>query len=171
MILSFSPVFQKLQVVLQIRRECFRLVVFKNESSGKNQGGFFVVFFCVCGFFLVYFSPSHWLINTCLCIYKSQWNHQGKTFCMYKASWRSLKNTKACLFLIINPSPYESTRNEELWLVLSEMPAGKKGVHERRMTDASRPGEPAVWGHQAHAHPSLVCTVLSSEIPAAFREG
>lgn len=44
MILSFSPVFQKLQVVLQIRRECFRLVVFKNESSGKNQGGFFCFF-------------------------------------------------------------------------------------------------------------------------------
>lgn len=94
MILSFSPVFQKLQVVLQIRRECFRLVVFKNESSGKNQGGFFVVFFCVCGFFLVYFSPSHWLINTCLCIYKSQWNHQGKTFCMYKASWSLSKIPK-----------------------------------------------------------------------------
>lgn len=52
-----------------------------------------------------------------------------------------------------------------------KMPAGKKGVHESRMTAASRPGEPAVWGHQAHAHPSLVCTILSSEIPAAFREG
>ena len=44
MILSFSPVFQKLQVILQIRREYFPLVVFKNESTGKNQGGFFFFF-------------------------------------------------------------------------------------------------------------------------------
>lgn len=41
MILPFSPVFQKLQIILQIRREYFPLVVFKNKSTGKNQGGFF----------------------------------------------------------------------------------------------------------------------------------
>lgn len=45
MILPFSPVFQKLQIILQIRREYFPLVVFKNKSTGKNQGGFVFFFF------------------------------------------------------------------------------------------------------------------------------
>lgn len=41
---------------------------------------------------------------------------KGETFfaCIKLHEGLFKKNTKACLFLIINPSPYENTQNEEI---------------------------------------------------------